>query len=251
MNSITQILEFLGGTFFLSREITRQLVRGKFYFKLMLEQIYQVGARSLPLIMLLSLAVGLVMALQFGVGLERFGGKLYIPKIVTLSIVRELGPIFICLLMAGRVGAGFASEIGSMVVAQQVDALRALGTSPIKVIVIPRVLACLIGVPLLTAIGNAIGILGGLIVGVTELGLDPNFYFQKALGAAALSDYMSGFGKSIFFGLFIAIPSCYYGLNVRGGTKGVGQATTRAVVVSSILIIVGDFILTKFFMIFE
>jgi phospholipid/cholesterol/gamma-HCH transport system permease protein len=216
-----------------------------------MEQIYQVGVRSLPLILLLSLAVGLVMALQFGVGLERFGGKLYIPKIVTVSIVRELGPIFICLLMAGRVAAGFASEIGSMVVTQQIDAIRALGTSPIKIIVIPRILACLIAVPLLTALGNVVGILGGLIVGVLELGLDSQFYYQKAISAAALRDYMSGFGKSIFFGLFIAIPACYYGLKVRGGTKGVGRATTQAVVVSSILIILGDFILTKFFMIFE
>ncbi|HEY1080458.1 MAG TPA: ABC transporter permease, partial [Bdellovibrio sp.] len=159
--------------------------------------------------------------------------------------------VFTSLMLAARVGAGIASEIGSMVVTQQVDAIRALGTSPIKKIVIPRVLACLITLPMLVTLANIVGNLGGLIVGAVELNLDPNFYFLKIMSTSSIQDYLSGFGKSFFFALFIAVPSCYFGLNVQNGTKEVGIATTKAVVTSSILIVVGDFFLSKLFWIFE
>ncbi len=146
-------------------------------------------------------------------------------------------------MLAARVGAGIASEIGSMMVTQQVDAIRALGTSPIKKIVIPRLIACMIAVPILSGFAIFVGVIGGLIIGVTELNLDPKFYVQKIFETVRLYDYFSGFGKSFFFAVFIAIPSCYFGLNVADGTKGVGIATTRAVVVSSIFILIGDFFL--------
>ncbi len=154
-------------------------------------------------------------------------------------------------MLAARVGAGIASEIGSMMVTQQIDAIRALGTSPIKKIVIPRVLACLITLPILVSIANIIGNAGGLVVGAVELNLDPNFYLLKVMTTSTIQDYLSGFGKTFFFALFISIPSCYYGLNVQNGTKEVGIATTKAVVVSSIFIVVGDFFLSKLFWIFE
>ena len=136
-------------------------------------------------------------------------------------------------------------------VTQQVDAIRALGTSPIKKIVIPRVLACLIALPLLTVFANAIGVMGGLVVGTLDLGLDPNFYLQKMRSSIQLADYFSGFGKTIFFSFFVSLPSCYFGLNTTKGTRGVGGATTKAVVVSCILILIGDYFLTKLFWIFE
>lgn len=246
-----QILALLGGTAILTKKVFVEGFRRPFYFGLVLEQIYQIGIRSLPLVIVTAASTGMVMALQFGVGLEKFGGTMYVPKIVSLSIVREIGPVFTSLMLAARVGAGITSEIGSMTVTQQIDAIRALGTSPIKRIVLPRVLACLIALPLLCVLANIIGIYGGLIVGSNELGLDPEFYMQKVYSTITVVDYIAGFAKSFFFALFIAIPACYYGLNVSNGTQGVGTATTRSVVTGSILILVGDYFLTKLFWVFE
>ncbi|WII72404.1 ABC transporter permease [Bdellovibrio sp. 22V] len=235
----------------LFRDVLRELFKGRFYWKLLIEQIYQIGMRSMPLIIITSVSIGMVMSLQFGLGLEKFGGKLYVPKLLAVTILREMGPVFTSLMLAARVGAGIASEIGSMVVTQQVDAIRALGTSPIKKIVIPRVLACLIALPILVSMANIVGNAGGLIVGAVELNLDPNFYLLKVLTTSTIEDYLSGFGKTFFFAIFISISACYFGLNVKAGTKEVGIATTKAVVVSSILILVGDFFLSKLFWIFE
>lgn len=245
--SSTRFFELVGGTAVLSRQTFGELWQRPFYLRLVIEQVYHVGLRSAPLVLVTALSTGMVMALQFGMGLEKFGGKMYVPKIVSLSIVRELGPVFTSLMMAARVAAGITSEIGSMTVTQQIDAIRALGTSPIKKIVIPRVLACLITVPILSALANIVGITGALIVCTNDLGLDPQFFMQKVLRTVVLDDYASGMGKTFFFALFISIPACYYGLTVKGGTQGVGNATTRSVVTSSILILVGDYFLTKLF----
>ncbi|MBY0453088.1 MAG: ABC transporter permease, partial [Bdellovibrionaceae bacterium] len=155
------------------------------------------------------------------------------------------------LMLAARVGAGMASEIGSMVVTQQIDAIRALGTSPIKKIVLPRILACLIIVPLLVVFANILGNLGGWIVGTSELGIDAQFYYRRVLDTATLKDYLAGIAKTFFFALFIAVPSCYYGLTVRNGTQEVGMATRKAVVTASLLILIGDFFLGKVFWMLE
>lgn len=251
MKLITPHLRFFGGTALLTRQVLQEIFRRPLYFNLFYEQLYQIGVRSFPLTIVVALSVGMVMALQFGVGLEKFGGKLYIPKIVSVSIIRELGPVFASLMFAARVGAGITSEVGSMTVTQQVDAIRALGTSPIKQIVIPRVLACLVGLPLLCILANALGVFGGLLVGAMDLGLDPYFYYQKIVTSVAISDYVSGFMKTFFFAMFVALPSCYFGLNVSGGTQGVGLATTKSVVTTCILILIGDFLLTKLFLVFE
>lgn len=249
--AVTNTLNSVGQNVLLSRQILRELFNKPFYLDMLMVQLYQIGVKSIPIVLVVAGSVGMVMALQFGIGLEKFGGKLYIPKLVSVSIVRELAPAFASLLFAARVGAGITSEVASMVVTQQVDAMRALGTSPIKKIVIPRVLACLIALPLLTVFANFIGITGGMVVGVFDLGLDFGYYVQKVKVSVTLSDYFSGLGKTFFFALFVSIPSCYFGLNSQRGTKGVGLATTSAVVVSSILILVGDYFLTKFFWIFE
>jgi phospholipid/cholesterol/gamma-HCH transport system permease protein len=250
-SSRADILKLAGGTTLLSKQVINEIVHRPLYFGLIVEQIFQIGIRSIPLVMVTAGSTGMVMALQFGLGLEKFGGKLYIPKIVSLSIVREMGPVFTCLMLAARVGAGITSEIGSMTVTQQIDAIRALGTSPIKKIVIPRVLGCLIAIPLLAIAANFIGIIGGLLVGANDLGLDPVFYVQKVLTTLWLPDFFSGLGKTPVFALFIALNACYFGLNVKGGTQGVGNATTRSVVTSSICILAGDYFLTKLFWVFE
>lgn len=244
---VLEIVHFCGGLGILTGQVARETFSGKIYWRLVVEQVYQVGYRSAPLILITSGSIGMVMALQFGLGLEKFGGKLYVPKLVAATILREIGPMFTSLMLAARVGAGIASEIGSMVVTQQIDAIRALGTSPIKKIVIPRVLASLITLPVLVAFANIIGNLGGLIIGATELNLNPNFYYLKIMSTATLEDYLSGFGKTFFFALFISLPACYFGLNVKNGAKEVGIATTKAVVVASIMILIGDFFLSKIF----
>lgn len=249
---LLEILKIFGGIGLLFKQVIRELMSPPFYHKLIVEQIYFVGVRSMSIVFVTALSTGMVMALQFGLGLEKFGGKLYVPKIVSLSIIREVGPVFCSLMLAARVGAGIASEIASMVVTQQIDAIRALGTSPIKRIVIPRIVACLIALPILSGMGNLIGVGGGLIVGHHELSIDPGFYYEKILQTITVMDYTTGILKTFFFAFFLSITSCYFGLNVQGGTQGVGIATTRAVVTSSIFILVSDFFLTKlFFILFE
>jgi phospholipid/cholesterol/gamma-HCH transport system permease protein len=249
--SRAEFVKTFGGFTILSKQVASEIVRRPLYPRLVIDQMYVIGLQSLPLVFITAGATGMVMALQFGLGLEKFGGKLYIPKIVSLSIVREMAPVFCSLMLAARVGAGITSEIGSMTVTQQIDAIRALGTSPIKKIVIPRVLACVITIPLLTTAANFVGILGGLLVGMNDLGLDPVFYVQKVLQTITIADFLSGFAKTPIFAFVISINACYFGLTAKGGTQGVGNATTQSVVSSSITILVGDYFLSKFFWIFE
>lgn len=251
MNTLFVFFDDVGATFKLMSETIKSGFKKPYNTQLILDQIYQIGIKSTPLVLIVALSTGMVMALQFGYGLTKFGGKLYVPKIVSLSIVREMGPVFACLMLAARVSAGITSEIGSMKVTQQIDAIRALGTSPLKKIIFPRVAACMIAIPFLSSLAIFIGIFGGLTVGTFELGIDSQFYMQKVFSTINVADYLSGLGKTVFFAFFIASTSTYYGLNVSGGTQGVGSATTKAVVVSCILIVAGDYFLTKFFMVFE
>ena len=251
INALLQFVEFLGGAVNLLYASSRALFSRPFYFRLFLDQCYTLGVKSSSLTFITALSTGLVMSLQFGLGLERFGGKLYVPKVVGLSIMRELGPVLTCLILAGRIGSGIAAEIGSMNVTQQIDAIRALGTDPLKRIVIPRVLAMLLVAPLLTVMADIIGIFGGMFLSYAELNITPGFYFHNAIVALRTSDFLVGVGKTFVFGLIIAISGCYYGLNTSGGTQGVGHSTTRAVVTSCILITIADFVLTKLFWVFE
>lgn len=249
---ITLVAQDLGGAWLLFMSVLRDVWRRPSYPRLIVEQVYHIGVKSSGLVLITAAFTGMVMALQFGLGLEKFGGKLYVPKIVSLSIVREIGPVFCSLMLAARVGAGIASEIASMVVTQQIDAIRVLGTSPIKRIVIPRMLGCLISLPILCTIGDLVGVGGALLVGVTELGLDPYFFYNKVVTTVTLLDLLTGVGKSVFFAFSISLTACYYGLNVKGGTRGVGLTTTKAVVVASMSILISDFFLTKlFFVLFE
>lgn len=240
---------FAGGFARLTGQAFSGLFEYPFPLKLIFQQSYFIGVESLLLVLITGVATGSVMALQFGYGLERFGGTLYVPKITSLSILREMGPVFTSLLVAGRIGSGMASEIASMKVTQQIDAIRALGTSPIQRIVIPRLIACMLALPLLTLMADYVGLLGAMMVVKFEFNISYSFFYAKILETITLADLFTGMAKTIVFAFFIAISACWKGLTTEGGTRGVGQTTTWVVVTSSIFIMIADFFLTKFFII--
>ena len=208
-------------------------------------QMDDIGTGSLPIVLLSGFFIGAVMVLQTGSQFQRFGQVSLTGDIVALALVRELGPTITGLLVAGRCSSGIASELGSMLVTEQVDAMRAMGTDPSRKLVSPRVLASLIVVPLLTTISCFIGLVGGMVASVFSLRLSATTFWQRAIAILEFSDLMQGFTKSVVFAFILSTVGCYQGLNVRGGTQGVGRATTQAVVVSSVLIIVADTFLTK------
>ena len=242
-------LRFAGGFAMLSVQIFKELLTPPFYFRLTLEQVFLIGNRSFFLVAVTGLATGSVMALQFGYGLARFGGTLYVPKIAALTILREMGPVFTSLLVAGRIGSGIAAEVASMKVTQQIDAIRALGTSPVKRIVIPRVLATLIALPILTLFADFVGLFGAMLVSQTELNINSQFFLTKVIDTLIIQDLITGLAKTVVFAYFISVTACWKGLNTEGGTQGVGNTTTWVVVASSIFIMISDFFLTKFFLI--
>ncbi len=244
---ILTALRFAGGIGMLTIQTAREGCTRPFYYKLVIDQVFHLGIKSFMLVTVTGLATGSVMALQFGYGLTRFGGKLYVPKIVALAILREMGPVFTSLLLAGRIGSGIASEVASMKVTQQIDAIRALGTSPIKKIVIPRLLAAMIALPILTLFADYIALFGAMMVSNYELSINPEFFISKAIEALEMRDLLTGMAKTVVFAFFIAMTACWKGLNTEGGTQGVGNTTTFVVVVSSIFIMISDFFLTKFF----
>lgn len=210
-----------------------------------IQQMDDIGVGSLPIVLLSGFFIGAVMVLQSGAQFERFGETSLTGDVVSIALVRELGPTITGLLVAGRCSSGIASELGSMLVTEQVDAMRAMGTDPNRKLVTPRVLATLIMQPLLTTISVFIGLVGGMVASVFSLRLSATTFWQRAIAILQFSDLMQGFTKSVVFAFILATVGCYQGLNVRGGTQGVGRATTQAVVVSSVLIIVADTFLTK------
>jgi len=244
---ILSMLRFTGGFSLLCYQIAKECFYPPYYCKLVLGQLIAIGTQSFLLVAVTALATGSVMALQFGYGLAKFGGKLYVPKIVALAILREMGPVFTSLLVAGRIGSGIASEVGSMKVTQQIDAIRALGTSPIKRIVIPRLLASLIALPILTLFADYIGLFGAMIVCMNELAINSEYFITKSIESLRMYDLLTGMAKTMFFAFFISVSACWKGLNTEGGTQGVGNSTTWVVVTSSIFIMISDVFLTKFF----
>ena len=238
----------VGGVSMLCAETFLAAVTPPIAVRELVRQVDEMGVKSISIASITALFTGMVLALQSAVGLTRFGAKLYVGAIVSMSVVRELGPGLTALVLAGRVGAGITAELGSMAVTEQVDALRAIGASPIRKLVVPRVLACMIVLPLLTALADILGILGGMIIGTTELHVSWHFYLRTVRDTLVLDDVMSGIGKAPFFGLIIGAIACYNGLRTRGGTEGVGQATTSTVVAASIGILIADFFLTKLFL---
>jgi phospholipid/cholesterol/gamma-HCH transport system permease protein len=215
------------------------------YFQDTLEQMDFIGAGSLPIILLSGFFIGAVMVLQTGSQFIRFGQTSLTGDVVAIALVRELGPAFTGLLVTGRCATGIASELGSMLVTEQVDAMRAMGTDPSRKLVTPRLLAALLMLPLLTALMDFVGLLGGCTASVFSLRLGAVEFWRRAIDALDFADLMQGFTKPVVFGFILATIGCYKGLTVRGGTQGVGRATTSAAVVGSVLIIVADAFLTK------
>ena len=220
-----------------------------FNVKLTLREIDNFGAGSLLLVDLIALFTGMVMALQTIYGLSYYGAEIYVGSVVSLSLVRELGPVLTSIMVGARVGSGIAAEIGSMQVTEQIDAMRALGASPVKKLVTPKILAGMITLPLLTVTADIVGIFGGMIISLFELEIHRTFYINSVLTTVKMTDFLSGVGKTVFFGFLIAVIGCYFGLKTTGGTTGVGRSTTITVVTISILILISDFFLTKLFLV--
>jgi phospholipid/cholesterol/gamma-HCH transport system permease protein len=214
----------------------------------LVEQLDTVGIGSLSLTFITALFVGMVMALQFSIGLEPYGASLYTGALVSEGLVRELGPVLTALLVGGRVASGMTAELGSMAVTEQIDAIRALGADPIEKLVVPRVLACVLAMPLLTLVADIVGCAGGQIVVMGEVGITVRFYWEQVIATIQLNDLFHGLGKAVFFGFIIAIIGCYQGMGTRGGTAGVGRSTTVTVVWVSICILAADWALTNLFL---
>ena len=229
----------------LSFRALTNLASRPYYFQDTLDQMDDIGVGSLPIILLSGFFIGAVMVLQTGAQFVRFGQTSLTGDIVAIALTRELGPAITGLLVAGRCASGIASELGSMLVTEQVDAMRAMGTDPSRKLVTPRVLATLMMVPLLTALSVFVGLLGGCVASVFSLRLSAIEFWRRAIAALDFADLMQGFSKAVVFGFILATVGCYKGLTVRGGTQGVGRATTQSVVISSVLIIVADTFLTK------
>jgi phospholipid/cholesterol/gamma-HCH transport system permease protein len=242
------------GYFLLAARAGRFVFARPFYWRDTIVQLDRIGVGALPIVLLTGLFTGMVLALQSSVELMKFGAGIYIGNLVGASMVRELGPVLAALMVAGRSASGIAAEIGSMRVTEQIDALQSFGTDPIKKLVTPRILAGLIAMPLLTIVADLIGIFGGLIVSVFRVGVTADVYIQGVLGTLAQSgfifgifprDFVSGLLKPLAFGGIITLTACYYGLNTTGGTEGVGESATRAVVASSVMILATNYFLTQ------
>ncbi len=246
--ALAGVFDALGEMAFLTRDALRYAFTRPPTWRLVVEQLEQIGWRSLSIVNLTALSTGMVLALQLGHSLDRFGAKTYVSRIVGVSLVREMGPILTALMIGGRVGAGITAELGTMAVTEQVDAIRALGASPVRALVVPRMAALLVMLPALTVIGDLVGILGGLLISVTELRVSTDFYMNSLMNGLMVEDVLSGIGKSFFFAYFIGIIACRNGLGVTGGADGVGRATTATVVMASITVLVSDFFLTKLFL---
>lgn len=243
------VLDHLGRFTLLVLQTFRVLGRRRFPLRETIRQFEAITVRSSTIVLITALFTGMVLALQTAAALGRFGAKPYTGSFVGLAFVLELGPVLTALVVSGRVGAGITAELGAMTVSEQVDAIRSLGADPVQKLVVPRMLAATLGLPLLTMFANLLGIFGGLLI-ATQAGIGANFYYQSVVGVVTLGDLASGLVKTFAFGWTLSMVACYQGLTTTGGTVGVGLATRRAVVVSSISVLVSDFFLTKLILMF-
>jgi phospholipid/cholesterol/gamma-HCH transport system permease protein len=243
-------LEFLSTVGRLARfaiRSTRHCFLPPFYLRQIGKQLLEIGYFSLPVVGLTSLFTGMVLALQSHTGFSRFDAESAIPTVVALSITRELGPVMAGLMVAGRIGAAIAAEMGTMRVTEQIDALTTLSTNPYKYLIAPRLIAATLVLPLLVLIGDIIGIFGGFLVCVYDLKFNAANYISQSWQYLEHRDVTSGLWKSAVFGYIIAMMGCYHGFNSKGGAQGVGKATTNAVVSASILILITDYLMAGLF----
>ena len=242
---VASLLATVGEVSLFAFKAAREIVVPPFEFRETVRQIYELGLRSVPLIAVSGMAVGVVLSMHTRVSLERFGAESMIPAGLALALVRETGPLTAALLLSGRIGAGIGAELGAMRVTEQIDALEASAVDAFRFLVVTRVVACIIALPILTALMNFSGMLGGFVAETTATGMSLSLYFTRAFSMVEMADYVPATMKTMVFGFIIATISSYLGFTTSSGTEGVGRASTRAVVLSSILIIVSNVILVR------
>lgn len=244
-DGITRFLEHLGQIGRMTGQAMRATFRRPLEIDSTLHQMESLGVRSVGIATITAVFTGMVMAVQFAFGLQKFGGMEYTGRIIGLSFSRELAPTLTAIIVGGRIGSGIAAEVGSMNVTEQIDAIRALGADPVKKLVVPRLLASIVVMPVLGAFALVLGFTGAMIICQAEFGIPSGFFLRTALGSVTYADFAAGIFKCPFFGALIALIGCHFGLTTRGGTEGVGQSTTKTVVAISTAILVADFLLTK------
>jgi phospholipid/cholesterol/gamma-HCH transport system permease protein len=241
------LLSFMGATSTLFARSLRVLLKRPLELREIVLQLEQIGVKSTGLVIISGTFVGMVMALQFALGLQKFGGMEYTGRVISLSFTRELAPALTAVIVGGRIGGGIAAEIGSMAVTEQIDAIRALGADPVKKLVMPRLVASVIVMPVVSMISLVLGFCGAMLVAQLQFDLPAGFFLSSALDSVTFPDFWNGFLKTPVFGAIIALVGCHFGLETSGGTQGVGRATTNAVVATTISLLVADFLLTNVF----
>jgi len=241
------LIQEIGRLTIFTADAVSSFVRPPIYWTLVLKQIMHIGFFSLPVVGLTAFFTGGVLALQIYIGASRYGAEQFVPTVVLVGILRELGPVIAGLMVAGRVAAAIAAELGTMRVTEQIDALTTLATRPIKYLVVPRLMAALISMPILVAIADSIGVLGGYVASTKSLGFTGAIYLNTTVAALTNRDVFSGLWKAVVFGFIIALMGTYNGFHSKGGAQGVGAATTNAVVSASILILAANYLLTILF----
>jgi phospholipid/cholesterol/gamma-HCH transport system permease protein len=245
---LRRTVEWYGGVGLLTKQVFRSLALPPKYFRLIVYEIEAMGVRSLGVAMVAAIFTGMVFTIQSAVNMGRFGAESYVGPVAALAILRELGPVLTAILVGGKVASGITAELGSMKVTEQIDALRTLGVNYIKRLVVPRVLAALVVFPLLTVLADAVGVLGGMLIMFLERGADMYAYWNITTYWVVPKDFLTGVGKSVFFGVIVTLIGCYNGLSTEGGTEGLGRATTATVVHVTMGVIVSDFFITKLFL---
>jgi phospholipid/cholesterol/gamma-HCH transport system permease protein len=240
----TQFVMEMGRVLIFLSQTLRWTVSRPFYLKNLLKQMEQIGVNSVPVVLTTALSTGMVLALQSYTGFKRFGAESLIGAVVSLSMTRELGPVLTGLMVAGRAGAAMAAELGTMKVTEQIDALETLATNPMKYLVVPRFVASTVMMFFLTVLGMMIGVAGGYFVGVKVLGTNPVTYINQSIDNTEVTDIWYGLIKALVFGAVVGLIGCYKGFHTEGGAEGVGKATTGAVVVSCMLILILDYFLS-------
>jgi phospholipid/cholesterol/gamma-HCH transport system permease protein len=246
-----RFLETVGDASLFALRALREAIRPPYEGRETLRQLFELGCRSVPLIAVSGLAVGVVLSMHTRASLARFGAEALIPAGLAIALVRETGPLTAGLLLSGRLGAGIGAELGAMRVTEQIDALEAVAVDPFRYLVVTRVIACVIALPLLTTIMNVTGMLGGFAAETVVTGMPLRTYFSQAFGPIQFSDFVPATLKTMVFGFIIATVSSYLGMHTTRGTEGVGQASTRSVVFSSILLIAANVLLVRLIMFFS
>lgn len=239
--AVLEVQEYL----LLLGQVVRGSVTRPIYTRDIVEQLDAIGIGSLTVVVLTGLFTGMVLALQSGLTLDQFGARSVVGRLVGASMVKELGPVLTALMVTGRVGSGIAAELGSMVVTDQIAALRSLGTDPVRKLVVPRVIAGTLMVPVLTVVSDAVGMIGGMVISVTQLKVAASIYWSNVYEGLYLDDIWMGLIKPFVLGFALVTIACTVGLRAHGGTQGVGRATTNAVVSASVVVLAADFLVTK------